>query len=710
MGLRILVALLAASVTLSSYSQVTSKLSNGVGGAQANEYSRIARITPDGRYVVFHSLASNLVAGDTNNAEDVFLIDRVAGSIELISKSTTNQIGNSYSYHADISADGRFIVFGSGASNFDTENNGVDDIFLRDRQLGTTTRLTRSYDGGAANNHSFESVISGDGGTIAFRSYASNLVPADNGVADVFVFSRSTNTIEKVSVSSSEVSGEFTSGIPELNHDGRFVTFESPSGNLVPDDSNGATDVFLRDLVLGTTERVSVGSAEEQGNGASTVSSISADGRFVCFVSHASFSPSDGDAILDVYVRDRQLGTTTLVSLNEASQKANNQCWRARISPNGQVVMFQSDATNLVPGDTNGFMDIFVKDLVSGRVSRESISSTGQQGNAESGDNAINIDFDLSDTGQDLVFTSMASNLTSPDSNGFRDAFHRSYQLSPFSVSVNASNAVGGVQLTGTVTLRTPRPTQTLIRMTDDSPYVLMSNYCVVPANSQTGTFKIWTFGVSSATSATISGYENGVWRTATLTLTPPTFDVIWLTPTSVIGGHPTIGNVRIVGKAPSGGVAVNLWSSNSAVANLAGSVGISEATSTKTFPVSTFGVDNVTTVTIWASALAASRSASLQVRPASLSGIELSSTQVQGGQPVTASVALTGKSGPSGRNIMVSSSSPKIIVPPSFYFPPQKFSWTFVIQTQSVASTTTGTVTVTMLGVSRSATLTLNP
>jgi Tol biopolymer transport system component len=201
---------------------------------------------------------------------------------------------------------------------------------------------------------------------VAFSSLASNLVPVDaNGTYDVFVRDRQSGTTELVSVDSNAVQGNGDSDVPAISGDGRFVAFTSFASNLVTGDTNGFGDVFVHDRQGGTTVRVSVDSTGEQGNGESGFlrPAISADGRFVAFHSLASnLVALDTNGTEDVFVHDRQSGTTERVSLDSAGVQGNNGSFSASLSANGRYVTFDSVATNLVPGDTNGSQDIFIHD------------------------------------------------------------------------------------------------------------------------------------------------------------------------------------------------------------------------------------------------------------------------------------------------------------------------------------------------------------
>ncbi len=344
-------------------------------GVQANSGSSSASISADGRYVAFYSDATNMT-DDPNQRGRVFVRDVQLGTTELISVNNDGfQAGYPGAGSPSISADGSYVAFVSSAPNLVMgDTNGVEDIFVRDRQGRTTERVSLSGPGAEANNWSFGPSISSDGNYVAFLSAASNLVTTDtNGTTDIFVRDRQGGTTERVSVSSSGAeanNSSYSEFDTSISSDGRYVAFESLASNLVPDDTNdnGGTlpgrDVFVRDRQLGTTDRVSVDSSGAQTNNDSRNASISSDGRYVAFESQASNLVS-GDTNLgsDIFVHDLQVGTTERVSVDSSGAQANNQSYKASISPDGHHVAFESDAFNLVSGDTNGRRDIFVHDM-----------------------------------------------------------------------------------------------------------------------------------------------------------------------------------------------------------------------------------------------------------------------------------------------------------------------------------------------------------
>jgi Tol biopolymer transport system component len=230
-------------------------------GAQADAVSFGAGLSADGRYVTFSSDASNLVAADTNNARDVFVRDRRAGTTERVSLSGTGAQGDEESFGTSITPDGRAVAFTSRASNLvQGDTQGQTDAFVRDLRTGATVRVSVSSNGVPGNSESASPKLSANGRHVVFQSWATNLVAGDTGEAeDVFVRDLATRTTERVSVSSSgEQANDYSFGVA-ISGDGRYVAFVSSATNLVPGDTNNAADVFLRDRRAGTTTRVNVG-------------------------------------------------------------------------------------------------------------------------------------------------------------------------------------------------------------------------------------------------------------------------------------------------------------------------------------------------------------------------------------------------------------------------------------------------------------------
>jgi LPXTG-site transpeptidase (sortase) family protein len=393
-------------------------------GVQANGDSNYFSISSDARYVAFQSSATNLVAGDTNGVVDIFLRDTVANTTTRVSVGIGGAQANGASNSPSISANGRFVAFFSYATNLVSgDTNGKLDVFVRDTVANTTTRVSVNSSGEEATggfDGSSNPSISGDGRFVAFFSDATNLVLGDtNAMRDVFVRDTVANTTTRVSVGDGigGVQGNSGSYRPSISYNGRYVAFDSWASNL-SGDTNGKPDVFVRDTVANTTTRVSVDSSGVQGNGDSLNPSISGDGRYVAFYSSATNLVSgDTNGFQDVFVYDQTTGTTARVSVDSSGVQADNasDIYLPSISYDGRYVTFYSSATNLVAGDTNGSSDVFVRDTVANTTTRVSLGIGGAQANGF----LSSISYD----GRYIAFLSSATNLVGVDTNGKTDIF-----------------------------------------------------------------------------------------------------------------------------------------------------------------------------------------------------------------------------------------------------------------------------------------------
>ena len=405
--------------------QVTWRASVDSAGTEANNGSYQPAVSRDGRFVAFHSNASNLVPGDGNGGSDVFVHDAQSGTTEIVSVDSAGVEGNSGSYAPALSADGRFVVFPSFASNLVSgDTNGRMDMFVRDRQAGTTERVSVDSSGGEANQDCGGSSISADGRFVVFQSAATNLVAGDaNSRSDIFLHDRQTGTTELVSVDSTGAQGNGDSGSCVISADGSLVVFISSADNLVPGDTNGWTDVFVRDRQASTTERVSVDSSGTQADadcGVGGAPAISADGRYVAFQTDATnLVAGDTNGSYDIFVRDRQSGTTEIVSIDSTGTLGNAGSQTPCISADGRLVVFESDASNLIAADGNGWTDVFERDRQTGRTTRLSVSTAGGESSGPSYSPA------LSDDGRQAAFVSLSSDLIGGDANGWDDIYVR---------------------------------------------------------------------------------------------------------------------------------------------------------------------------------------------------------------------------------------------------------------------------------------------
>lgn len=395
----------------------TTRVSVDSSGIQGNEWSGAPSISADGRFIAFESAASNLVSDDTNGVSDVFVHDRQTGMTTRVSVDLNGLQGNDRSGRPSISADGRFVAFGSYSSNLvDDDTNGAPDIFVHDRDTHLTTRLIIDPSGRQSVVSWFGDAwgpsISADGRFVAFPS---EVLEGDVYWADVLVHDRQTGVTTPVN--SESVGGEI--GDVSISADGRFVVYYSDWDDLVV--ANPRADVFRYDRQSQSTIRVSVSSSGGQGNHVSTDPSISADGRFVAFRSFAdNLVPGDVNGTNDIFVHDSQtLSVVSIVSVSSTGEQGNAQSTNPSISANGRFVAFYSEADNLVEGDSNSSSDIFVHDRQTGATILVSVTSSGEAGNGMSGSPAISAD------GRSVAFTSFSDDLVDGDTNGTRDVFVR---------------------------------------------------------------------------------------------------------------------------------------------------------------------------------------------------------------------------------------------------------------------------------------------
>lgn len=306
-------------------------------------------------------------------------------SIERISVNAAGEQGNAISERPSVADAGNLVVFTSAAFNlvpgdFD-DSLDFSYSMLRNRSANSTDWVvapvvrTRSIS---------DPALSRDGQFIAFVTGQTNLVPGDTSQPDVFRKNLSSSVIERVNQPSGGGNSNGTIDALSLSGNGRFVAFSSSAGDLVPSDSNGLFDVFVRDMNGSTIERISVTSSGEPTlDGNSNYPAITADGRFVAFFSAASQLGLPTNTLGNVFVRDRTNGTTSRVTIGVGGAEPNGSSgfggFRPRISDDGRWVLFGSDATNLVVGDTNGRSDIFLADRQDGSISRVSTDLNGGQ-------------------------------------------------------------------------------------------------------------------------------------------------------------------------------------------------------------------------------------------------------------------------------------------------------------------------------------------
>lgn len=404
----------------SDVSGTTTRVSVASGGAQANDHSYDPAISADGTHVAFTSDASNVGSSDNYGLPDVYVADTTVGTTVRASVAFDGSLANDASGEADLSGNGDLVVFSSDASNLvQGDNPGYQDIFLRNLNTGVTQKLTVGVNGGQTDGDSSQPTISANGRYVSFVSWATNLVANDtNNASDVFVLDRQTGNLWRVSVRANGAQGNGSSTEAVISDDGTFIAFASQAPNLVVGDTNGRADIFVVGVTSLQPERVSVSSSGAQSGLGSFAPSISSNGRVVAFVSASgNLVSGDNNLVPDVFVHDRPSGATTRVSVASAGGQGNDVSSHPSIGGDGRYVAFETYASNLVSGDNNGASDVLVHDRDTGRTHLVSQSSAGAQGNDFSGEPA------LAQTGMGLVFTSDATNLVPGDSNGSSDVF-----------------------------------------------------------------------------------------------------------------------------------------------------------------------------------------------------------------------------------------------------------------------------------------------
>lgn len=404
--------------------QETTRVSVSDAEVEANGRCFFTMISADGRYVVWMSRATNLVPNDTNGAIDGFMHDRESRTTIRITEAPGGIQANGPSFDPHVNHDGRIVAFLSDADNLvPGDTNGKRDVFVRDLVAGTIQRVSVDSAGVQSDDHSYRVALSGDGNLVLFDSYASNLVPGDgNGHSDVFAHDLTTGITTCVSV---DDLGQIGSGgilgstDPAVSEDGRYVGFASDDVTLVANDGNGLADCFLHDRTLGRTIRISVDSlGNEAVGGRSVNTTVSHDGRYTAYQSQAiNLVPGDTNGVTDVFLYDLLTGQTTCVSPGLAGAPANGGSYDAAITDDGFFVAYHSSASNMVAGDVNGQTDVFIHDWRTGVTECVSNGLAGAPGDSGSRSPQVNYD------GRIVTFDSRATNLVTGDTNNQKDIF-----------------------------------------------------------------------------------------------------------------------------------------------------------------------------------------------------------------------------------------------------------------------------------------------
>jgi Tol biopolymer transport system component len=429
----------------------TRRISTSATGGQGDQGSEWPVWSPDGTRIAFPSNATNLVPGDTNGQLDIFVKTLATGAIQRVSTDGNGRQANGASYSVAWSPDSMRIAFASRASNLVTgDSNNLPDIFIKTLATGATqivssspfelwapepgnhatrsVRATPSLGGFLGSNHP---AWSPDGQRIAFDSDTSNLVVGDsNNRSDIFVKTLATSGIpgmQRVSTSTDGSQGNGASFSPAWSPDGKKLAFESRATDLVPSDTNARDDIFVKTLANGQITRISTNAAGNQAvapaDGGSFGARWSPDGARIMFTSDSTnLVPADTNDTEEIFIKTLASGDVQRVATNASGGQAagplrsDNPQW----SPDGRQVVFESGAPNLVPGDTNGISDIFVKTLATGAIKRVSTDSAGAQ--SVGGHQGSSAPYWAPD-GSSVAFFSSATNLVPGDTNATYDVF-----------------------------------------------------------------------------------------------------------------------------------------------------------------------------------------------------------------------------------------------------------------------------------------------
>ena len=423
----IFVCLAGSAAASGGTNGLTDRISLRHDGTQAISPSLESSLSADGRRVAFTSL-DQLVPADNNFSWDVYVLDRDTKTLILASATAGNLVGNGDSTEPSISADGNWVAFASEATNFvGFEVNGAtSDVFRKDLTTGSILRVS-SVGGISANGHSAAPSISAGGNRVAFESAATNLVPGDtNGSFDIFVRDFIAGTTEIVSVDVFGGQANDRSRNPSISADGNRIAFQSDASDLIIFDDNGVSDVFVRDRNLAFTFRASFTPLSTAPNDDSLAPSISANGQRVAFVSRATdILPGDTNDMLDVFWTDIGSGVVHAASVTPGGAFAQGTSSEPKLSGDGTMLIFKSGAQDLV-APAPGSNQIYARDLAAGQtwlVSRK----TGPTGAANDWCWLPSVDAD----GSTIAFASLATNLDQGDTNGENDVFVRDVFADP---------------------------------------------------------------------------------------------------------------------------------------------------------------------------------------------------------------------------------------------------------------------------------------
>ena len=400
---------------------VSTRVPGQDAGSSSEAYNPV--FSPDGGKIAYVSPAGNLIDGGSQPG-DIFIRDMATGATTHVATSLSGGYANGQSFNPRFSGDGSKIAFTSDASDLVAgDTNGATDVFVKDLATGVITRVSTTASGGEIGDRgSYLEAISADGTKVIFDNDGSVLDAANTtGVNNLYLKDLTTGTVTRLAApATGEANGD--SYQASFSPDGTKVLFASDADNLVSGDTNHSTDVFVEDLATGAITRVSQSTSGEQADDASLYAVWSPDGTKVAFVSYAdNLYPGDTNFRKDIFIKDLATGHVERVGVPPYPAEGNGNVFGAiQFSPDGTKLMFASSSTNLVASDTNGVADVFVEDLITGAITRVSTGASGQQADGYSTVGAFSPD------GKWIAFTSTAGNLGQDGSPGEQDVFIKS--------------------------------------------------------------------------------------------------------------------------------------------------------------------------------------------------------------------------------------------------------------------------------------------
>ena len=389
-------------------------------GDQSSGYSVEPEVSDDGRHVVFYAAADDLVPGDTNGFADVFVRDRLTNETTRVSINSDGEQANGDCRFPTISGDGRMVAFHSSADNLvPDDTNSEWDIFVHDRNTGVTVRASLGPMGKESDAGGFFGSISGNGQFVVFNTGEPLSEKDTNNVSDIYRHDLISKDTVRVSVGTGGFQIHGASVDAAISYYGEYVAFSSLANNVDPIDIDNRYDIYVRDILSDETELVSRSSSNKQSaDEKCELPVVSADGQKIAFISEAT-NLIEGEqlGVKNAFLYDRSENLMRLMSRSYCGEPGDDRTHTVAVTPDGQWVVFFSEAQNLVPGGSWPEASIFLRNTLTNQILEVSEASDGSPANGGSFDPALTND------GHIVVFSSVADNLVEDDMNDTHDIF-----------------------------------------------------------------------------------------------------------------------------------------------------------------------------------------------------------------------------------------------------------------------------------------------